>query len=297
MNDIQAKYESCIEAFTRWAQEQSDIRAARIIGSRTHNKTVSRWVDLDIEFYTTNSLYYRTNRTWIDEFIPTWLVCYDDSGDTLSHWWSRFESWVLFTTLEGGIAVDFMVMPHIKLVWSSWKSRFKGITSPVPAEYILVDKDGRLAKWGTSAYTTPPLSKPSEKEYLWRVHEFWGVVDRGTRYLGRGFHIEARRELGEGLKKHTKMMMLWHAGAKQNWRDGDWRPHHIDQWANPEHLEALQACYARYDVEDVKRATHAIMQLFDRIAIEVAEMLNYTYPRQKTQLIATWTEAQFEMIT
>jgi hypothetical protein len=298
MGDIQTKYDLLISTFIEWAQQQPDIRSARIIGSRTRNPSPSRWVDLDIEFYTTRPLYYRTNRTWIDEFFPSWLIGYDDTGDTLNHWSSRFSSWVLFTTLDEGIAVDFMVIPHIKLVWNNWKARARRTVSPVPNEHILVDKDGHLAKWGALPFpASQTLPKPSEEQFLWRVREFWGVADRGTCYLGREYNIEARRELGETLKKHTKFMLLWYAGATQNWQTNtDWRIHHIDDWADPTHLEAFKDCYARYDVDDVKRATRATMTLFRTVAVDVADLLNYTYPHDEDHLIATWIEAQFDLI-
>lgn len=298
MDEQKSDYESFIQAFTQWATTRDDIRAVRLIGSRTHLQNPSRWVDLDIELYTTNPLTYRLNQTWLEDCYPVWLNIPDDRGEYLNHWSARFRSWFLFTTLEGGLAVDFLVVPVMRLIWENWKSRLRGTASPVPEQDILVDKEGRLARWGAiPSVTMRYLPKPSQDEYLFVVMEFFGVVDRGVRYLGRGYHIEARRELGEVLRRHIKQMMMWHRGMDRNWEGmADWRLHHVDQWANPDHLQALQACFATYDLTDTKRAVIASVDFFSTIAQEVADSLDYPYPHNQVQHVIAWMMRQFEMI-
>lgn len=291
---MQSHYDEFVETFKHWAQTQDDIRCARLIGSRTTLEKPSRYVDLDIEFYTTKPLYYRTTWDWIGAVCPTWLITPDDRGEVLYHWSARWRSWVLFTTLDNGIAVDFMIQPYLKLIWFNRIRRLRGNLKPVTSEYILIDKDNQLTQWG--AIPPPPqgtICQPSQADYLWCVHEFWGLSDRAIRYLRRGYDIESRRMLGDALRRQITQMMLWYAGANANWdTNRDWRMHHIDQWADPKHIEAFRQCYASYDLDDVIKATLASFDLFRSVAIDVAQMLDYPYPHDEDKYISNWIKAE-----
>jgi hypothetical protein len=298
MISTQLQYDTFLESFTSWVRRKDDVKCARLIGSRATLENPSPYIDLDVEFYSTRSADYRKNLTWVSEIMPFWQAMPDDFGEYVNHWSSRFRTWTIFTTLDGGIAVDFIIQPYIKLRWHNYKSYVYNNPQPIDSSHILHDSNNQLATWGAVQSPNWGIQKPSKFDYLWRVQEFWGSADRAIRYLGRGYQIESRRILTESLKRHIRQMMMWHAGASSNWNpDIDWRLHHIDQWASPNHLESLRACHtSSNDLDDLKQVTLSSFMLFRRIALEVAEMLDYPYPHDEDKYLSDWVIEQFEHI-
>lgn len=52
----------------------------------------------------------------------------------------------------------------------------------------------------------------------------------------------------------------------------------LEQWADGRAVQALPAIFAHYDVQDVRRALQATMELFHWLALETAREWGYTVP-------------------
>jgi hypothetical protein len=293
---MNAAYNAVIERFVRWAQAQPDICAARVVGSRATGDADPLWSDLDIEFFTTRPLYYRRHWDWIEHIAPVWGIGPDDDGRQHQRWTARFvHEWTLFTTFDGGLAVDFMITHAWQLVAATWQNRLRPGQRPGPKTKttVLFDKDERLRRLGDSlsppTRTSQPGRKPSRDEFAWVVKEFWGAADRAVRKLGRGDLFEAKRITDIGLKNQLVTMLAWHTHAREGWNTA--LPVHgryLDTWADPRAVVALRGCYAHYYVADVKRALCATMDLFRWVATETAACLSYDYPAQMDRAMSGW---------
>ena len=289
-------YEPFIERFTQWANAQTNIVAVRIVGSRATHSNVSVWADLDVEIFTTHPLYYRVNTLWIEDIVPTWIVAFDDRGEDLKKWRANFRQWTLFTTLEGGLAVDFIITPQIHLLWHSFKARLKQISQPEKPENILVDKKKHLQRYGAPTPShIETLAAPTEAEYLWRVREFWGVADRATRYLLRGSLYESRRLIGEALKRHLVQMIKWQIATSDNGQSmRDWRVKYLEQWITPEYQARLDQSYNLTTIQDIYQTLVTTFELFRESAIAVGNSLNFDYPVDEDKAISSWILQQLD---
>jgi len=65
----------------------------------------------------------------------------------------------------------------------------------------------------------------------------------------------------------------------------------LEKWADPRVVDGLRGTFSHYDEADIRRGLTATTDLFRKIAIEVAEKLNYTYPAEPDRLVTKWIKA------
>jgi hypothetical protein len=71
------------------------------------------------------------------------------------------------------------------------------------------------------------------------------------------------------------------------WYDGRF----LADWADPGALSELPATFAAYDQADLRRALLATIQLYHRLAGEMANHLGFDYPQPNDLQVADWITA------
>ena len=66
----------------------------------------------------------------------------------------------------------------------------------------------------------------------------------------------------------------------------------VEEWAEPWIIDKLNMCFSRYSQNDIKTALIATMNLFRMIAVEIAERLNFKYPKEADEYSASWVIAK-----
>jgi aminoglycoside 6-adenylyltransferase len=300
MLTLPAELQHVVDRFQDWAAPREDIRAAQILGSWVRGEGDPRWSDLDIRFYTTRPLYYRRHTAWIDAIVPAWLAGADDDGRGLNRWDAWFMHWTQYTTLEGGLAVDYLIVPAWDLVWHDLTRHWRH-TPTLNPDAILLDRDGRLVRSGgilLPSERRDDHARPAPDYFTWAVVEFWGAADRAVRKLGRGDLYEAHTITNVGLKKRLMLMLAWHTRTRTGWDTPiPYRYRYLETWADPRAVEAFPAIYAHYDSADVIRAMRATLDLFRWVSAETAAGLGYTIPTDRIALIDAWIAATLAEIS
>ncbi len=90
-----------------------------------------------------------------------------------------------------------------------------------------------------------------------------------------------------GMTVDLLQMLVWHAcalsaGDCDTWHGGKF----VAEWAGDGVYDDLRGVFARLEVEDGRRAMHARMALFNRLAREIATYLGFPYPTELEQQIA-----------
>ena len=125
--------EQVMDNFVQWAQEQSDIRAVLIIGSRgREDHPADQWADLDLLFVTTDPYRFLTRTDWLDHLGVPWLTYVEDDAGVL-------ERRVLF---EGGVDVDFIPLSFDLIEKMIGVDLLPLEDVILPGIRILLDKDG-----------------------------------------------------------------------------------------------------------------------------------------------------------
>ncbi|MBR3764863.1 MAG: aminoglycoside 6-adenylyltransferase, partial [Clostridia bacterium] len=115
----------------------------------------------------------------------------------------------------------------------------------------------------------------SEAEFVNLVNDFFFHAVWTQKKLRRGETWTAMMCLDGYLKRHLRRALeMGRCGERDVWHDGRF----LDRWAGEETGEALRACFARYDAEDMAAALLATVRLFARVGHEAAQKHGYAWP-------------------
>ncbi|MBU0492191.1 MAG: aminoglycoside 6-adenylyltransferase [Chloroflexi bacterium] len=274
-DEIARAYERLIERFVTWAQEQDDIRAAVVIGSRARtDHPADEWADLDVLVGITDPQRFLATPDWVAHVAPYWLTFTEPTGTG-----EGMERRVLF---EGGLDVDFALVPADVVGQMVEAGPHPDVADIVRRGVrIVLDKDDLLVQLVAGAPEPPLPQPPTQAEFLNVVSDFWYHAPWTAKHLRRGELWWAKGCCDAYMKGLLRQMLEWHARATHG-RDHDtWmRGRFLEEWADPRAVAALSAAFAHYDEADVWRALFVTMDLFHWVAAETAERLGYPYPAE-----------------
>ena len=296
-SEITRFYNSVEKKFIKWAKTQDHIRIAIVVGSYARTSTpADEWSDLDIVIYSTEPQTLIDNEEWVSEFGNPIITFIEPTAAGSAE---SYERRVLY---DNGLDVDFAVDPfHLVL-----EAKKQGLTPELVRELvnvigrgvrILIDKENIMAEF-LKEYKTIELSPPSlptEHEYLERVNDFWYHAVWTAKKLRRGELWEGKACVDSFMKGRCLLpLMEWHARITQGQKHDTWfRGRFMERWADPRIIAELRGAFAHYDEDDVWQALANTMQLFRWIAKEIAEKLDYTYPKDADHFASRWVDTAY----
>jgi aminoglycoside 6-adenylyltransferase len=94
------------------------------------------------------------------------------------------------------------------------------------------------------------------------------------------------KQLCDGeMKQHLLTMLEWHAAVQTDRRDIWYDGRFLSEWADPQAMDKLQATFAAFVAADLQRALFATLELFRRLAHDVAGQLGYPYRPQTDEFV------------
>jgi len=290
-------YKHVEKQFIKWAKTQDHIRLAIVVGSQAQSDfPADQWSDLDIIIYSLEPSTLIDSAEWISEFGNPIITFIEP---TVSGSGESYERRVLY---DNGLDVDFTIDPFQLVL----KTRENGISLELAKEManiigrgirVLVDKDEVMETFMKKykAIKLPPSDPPTEHEYLERVNDFWYHTVWTAKKLRRGELWEGKACLDSYIKSRCLLPMIeWHTRLTQGQYYDTWfRGRFMERWANPRIIAELQGVFAHYEEDDIWQALANTMQLFRWIAREVAEKLEYTYPRDADEFASVWVDAAY----
>ena len=289
-------YEQLITRFIIWAEQQPDVRAAFVVGSRARSICpADQWSDMDIVMISSDPGRYLLSDKWLWEIGEPQVTFLERTGSG-----DEIERRVLFT---GGLDVDIPVtsVRQMRLLnlFLGLHHRFPSLLRLIPrarcqgimAEIsmlgdivnrgirVLLDKDGLLQNLPLTTTVYMPPSPPTGSDYLQNVNDFWYHAVWTAKKLRRGELWTAKSCCDRYMKNLLLGMLEWHTRAHHGWDFDTWHNgRFLEQWADPRAVKELETVFATYDEADVWRALVATMDLFRWVGQETAEKLNFAYP-------------------
>ncbi|WP_210367275.1 aminoglycoside 6-adenylyltransferase [Bacillus sp. REN3] len=261
-------FEDLVSRFVSWAQEQEEIEAAIIIGSRARSELpADEWSDLDIIVLTGQPEKYIYSEEWLEEIHPYSITFLEK------------------TTIGDGIERRVMFDPYLDVDFAllspddfSHQIKDEEVQQLFKKGYrILFDKTGvtDLIKLQSVLPSTRPL--PSQDEYTNAVNDFWYHIVWQAKKMLRGEDWVARACLDGNLKGLLTTMAEWHAIAVLNhapWHNGRF----IEDWADPRLIESFSKIFTNYERTNTLKAMKETMEIFRLLAIETGIALECHYP-------------------
>jgi aminoglycoside 6-adenylyltransferase len=270
---VTVAYERLITRFARWAESQSNVRAAIVIGSRARvDHAADAWADLDVIIVADDSEPLVRDGGWLREVGECSLDFIETSPAGIP------ERRALFA---GGLDADFALVSTSAVRAALDSGETAALALAVGRGMrVLIDRDGLAVR--LAALKAPPSSTqpPAAEEFANTVADFWYHAVWTAKHLRRGELWWAKGGCDGHLKGLLQQMLEWHARAKLGPGHDTWfRGRFLEEWADPQAVSELRHAFAHYDVKDAWRALGVTMDLFSRIAPETAAALGFAYNR------------------
>jgi aminoglycoside 6-adenylyltransferase len=188
---------------------------------------------------------------------------------------------------EGGLQVDFVFNPHTTLAAAAQMLASGELPDTVHRGVrVLIDKDHLLP--APPAPGQPPAAPPpTQAEFNQALEAFWFGAVYCAKQLRRGELWMFQNGSG-GMLWNLLRMVEWTSRAAHGWQLDTWHAgKFIAEWADPRAYAALSKVFAHFDESDGWQALQARLDLFHRLARELAGERGFPYPAAlEDQIIA-----------
>ncbi len=271
-----------------WGERTPEIRAMTLTSTRVRaHGPVDEFSDYDVILAVTDPASFAHGDLG-------WQTAY---GTPLVRWGDEDELYGRTTYFRGVIYQD-----HVKVDYSIWPDALlealaERETLPPGLDHgyrVLLDKDGRTRRWPQPTYTAYLLARPTEAEYRAQVEEFWWGTTYAAKALRRGELFFANSFMLEHDLKidALRRMLEWRVAADRAWLFapgvyGRGLERHLDR----ETFQELSDTYASLNPDQIWTALLRLIDLFRRVASEVAAALGYAYPREIDERMSAYLTA------
>jgi aminoglycoside 6-adenylyltransferase len=255
--------------FIAWAQAQEDVRAAIVVGSQARrDHPADEWSDLDLILFVTNVDRRQNDVSWLTEIGPLWL---SQAGRTVT---GDPERLALYAD---GVQVDFVfnpvgvleALPQMLAAGQIPDIIHRGVR-------VLLDKDSRIPPLPEPG-PLPAAKPPSADDFRQTIESFWFSAVYCAKQLHRG-ELLLFQNASAGMTWPLLRMIEWHARTIHGWDYDTWHAgKFIAEWADAPVYAALQDCFAHLDRSDSWRTMSARLELFHKLAQQVAEKNAFSY--------------------
>jgi len=270
---------SILNKIIEWAENESDIRALILEGSRASNSHIDELSDYDLNVFVVNHIKYTKDNNWINKFdqvliyqkekffyknieIPTRLVVYKNNPKV------DFSFWPINILHE---IIDNKILPE------SYKSGYK----------VLLDKDkitdGMLSP-SNDGFLIP---KPTENELLTTIYNFWFEAYCIVKYLKRDNLWYAKMLESGPIKKFMLKMILWNESSKYDWKNNKihLQGKNLETQVSKDIKKSFNNCFSKYNKSDTWHSLIGMIELFKRLSYEVTMKMNVEYPEESISQI------------
>jgi len=255
-----------LKTIMQWTKTREDIHAVILIGSYAKKDKTDRLSDIDLCIYVADPTAYVNQRDWLSELAPVLLSFSEQEGDHA----------IVEAIHAGDMMVEYIFMPLSALdaMQDALPLHFE------PGYQVLVDKDKRARKLPKASGGYPPPKAPTPEAFHDTVQQFWFHAHLVAKYLRRG-ELWRAKHYDWQLKQQVLRMMGWHAaqiGRQVSFTIYEGK--HLQEWVDPATYTALMAAFGRFYPADSWRALDETIKLFTRLAKELAQTMNISYPQE-----------------
>ena len=258
--------------FVAWAQTQPDVRAAFVVGSQARrDHPADRWSDVDIILFVKDVERWMQDTAWLKNLGPLVLSV---AGRTVA---GEPERLALFAGCQ---QADFVFHNAADLPAMAAMAADCTLAWPdtiLRGAYPLLDKEGLFPPFPEACGPAPAVP-PSAEEFRQTLEGFWFSAVYCAKQLRRG-ELWLFQNASGGMLWQLLRMVEWQSRVECGWDYDTWHAgKFIAEWAAPEVYAELEGACSHLDAADGWSALNKRLDLFQRLARQVARGLGYTYP-------------------
>lgn len=275
-------YPQLEQRFIDWARTQSAIQAVIAVGSRARlDHPADEWSDLDLIVFTQDASSYLNDAAWLETFGHVRVAASNSFGRSDREWLALYDD---------GSKLDVAFLSIDPSATSTLQEMLDAFPYPVVVHRgvrVLVDKT--INHEPQRALRLPKSDEPhlpTRVEFATAINHLLLDAIKTAKLIRRNDLWRAKQMCDGDLKQQLLVMLEWHTMTQQIghevWYDGRF----LDEWADRDALAALPDTFAAYHAADLQRALFSTLDLFRRLAHEVATQLDYAYPAEADRFVA-----------
>ncbi len=273
-----------VSSLVQWAEAKADIRAMLLTSSRANPQaTVDEFSDYDIILAVTDFRRYLESDDWLEDFGRV-LTVYKDPIHT-EFGLGRF---IRVTHYEDGTKIDYTVYPVDLLTRIAKEPE---LPADLDVGYsVLVDKDKLTEQLKPPTYKAHIPTIPTEKEYQTLVEEFFSETMYVAKHICRDDLMPLKHCLDYMAKQeHLRRMLEWRVELDHNWsvRAGAYGKN-LKKYVAPAVWSELESTYVGPGKRENWKALFKTINIFRKVATEVADCLNYSYPHSLDERVVKY---------
>ena len=268
------KDEEMLECFRHWGESQPLVRAMVLTSTKAvPDSTGDLFSDYDVILALREVQPFYEDRDWLEAFGRV-LVLYRDPLKA-EHSYPKSGYVIQF---EDGLKIDFTL-------WSVEILQRVVAEPELDPEFdagyrVLLDKDHLTEGLKPPTYKAYIPAPPTEAEYQAEVETFFLETTYVAKLLWRDDLMAVKFLLDYCMKQeHLRPMLEWRVEIDHGWsvKPGPYG-RGLKKWVRPELWEELESTYIGPELEANWEAMYRTITLFRKVALEVGELLGYTYP-------------------
>jgi len=273
MNDAGTE-QAVIDRLVQWAQGREPIRAMLLYSSRANpNAWLDLFSDYDVLVAVTDVRSFHEDDRWLEDFGRVLVVYRNPIG--LEH---GFESFGFITLYDDGTKIDYGFFPVEFLHWAAREPR---LPDDLDNGYvILVDKDHLTDGLQPPTYNAYFPTPPTERDYRAVIDEFFSDSTYVAKHLWRDNLFSVKLSLDHIMKLQCLRRMLeWQMEIEHHWsvKPGAYGKG-LKGRVGPGIWSELESTYVGAGTAENWDALFKTIDLFRKVAVEVAVALGYEYP-------------------
>ncbi len=275
-----------IKRLVRWANGQPLVRAMLLESSRANERApIDILSDYDVLLVVSDTKPFSQHETWLRDFGNI-LVTFRDKGQMHGH--KTYNRLVLY---EDGTKIDYIVWPTALLQRILEEPRLPDLLDH--GYRVLVDKDQLTQGLKPPTYIAFIPQRPTEKEYLSLMEEFWWETIYVAKNLWRDELVHVKYNLDFVMKfELLRRLLEWKIEISYNW---SWKPGSVGRELK-KHLDSrtwdeFASTFVGAEIDENWDALFKTTALFRRVAIEVGNALGYRYPSELDERVTNYLQS------
>jgi aminoglycoside 6-adenylyltransferase len=257
-----------------WGRGDPNVIALILTGSRSRMDLVDEFSDLDIEIVAQDVEALTRDDPWLERFGPVMVRLNLSTPDG---------SATRLVFYEGGHKVDFTLCDERRL------ARMKDGLDVLDRGFsVLLDKTGVTDGLPPPSFSVAHATPPSQEQFNHIVNEFWFEAAHIPRYLLRQ-ELWVAKTRDWTMKQDLLKMLEWNAAGSAGGYAGPlYIGTYMKSWVDQRTWRELAGVFGPFDRNGSWNALLRMMELFRRIANQVAEQGNFDYPDETDRMVTEY---------
>jgi len=249
------------------ARNKESVRLVVMNGSRVNPNIVSdKYQDFDIVFYVNNYQEFLNDNSYLNTLGEVLVKQY--SSDQRDGSLSVDDSFIYMIQFKDGFRIDLTIR-DLKFAIEDFKDD--------SLSKLLLDKEGLnlISSPNESSYYVKHIT---EEDFHFTINEFYWVSLYIAKGVKRGQLFYAIKHL-DIIRLELEVMIDWWIGDKHNFEIAVGKGKSRYKDLLPEEIfEMYKNTYSSLDAENIIKALHQAIDLFDLLASELANKYDLVYP-------------------